>query len=51
MMALIRAELRRDWSRRAVHLFGLLALAGIALAGVLVFLNSAKAGSGFNSST
>jgi ABC-type transport system involved in multi-copper enzyme maturation permease subunit len=46
--ALLRTELRRCWSRRAVHLFGLLALAGIALAAVLVFLNSAKPGNGFN---
>jgi ABC-2 type transport system permease protein len=45
---LLRTELRRDWSRRAVHLFGLLALAGIALAGVLVFINSGKLGSSFN---
>jgi ABC-2 type transport system permease protein len=44
-MGLLRAELRRCWSRRAVHLFGLLALAGIALAAVLVFINSAKPGS------
>ena len=41
MIALLRTELRRDWSRRSVHLFGLLALAGIILAGVLVFINSA----------
>jgi ABC-type transport system involved in multi-copper enzyme maturation permease subunit len=31
-----------------VHLFGLLALGGIALAAVLVFLNSAKPGNAFN---
>jgi ABC-2 type transport system permease protein len=48
MTALLRTELRRCWSRRAVHLFGLLALAGIALAAVLVFINSAKPGNGFN---
>ncbi|HEX3326367.1 MAG TPA: ABC transporter permease [Actinomycetota bacterium] len=42
MTALLRSELRKCWSRRAVHLFGLLALAGIALAAVLVFINSAK---------
>jgi ABC-type transport system involved in multi-copper enzyme maturation permease subunit len=41
MIALVRTELRRCWSRRSVHLFGLLALAGIILAGVLVFINSA----------
>jgi ABC-type transport system involved in multi-copper enzyme maturation permease subunit len=48
MTALLRTELRRCWSRRAVHLFGLLALAGIALAAVLVFINSAKAGNNFD---
>ncbi|MEA2507008.1 MAG: hypothetical protein QOH48_1626 [Actinomycetota bacterium] len=48
MTALLRSELRKCWSRRAVHLFGLLALAGIALAGVLVFINSAKPGNHFN---
>ncbi|MEA2509453.1 MAG: hypothetical protein QOG21_1535 [Actinomycetota bacterium] len=48
MTALLRSELRKCWSRRAVHLFGLLALAGIALAAVLVFINSAKPGNGFN---
>jgi ABC-type transport system involved in multi-copper enzyme maturation permease subunit len=47
-MALLRAELRKCWSRRAVHLFGLLSLAGIALAGVLVFINSAKPGNRFD---
>jgi ABC-type transport system involved in multi-copper enzyme maturation permease subunit len=47
-MALLRTELRRDWSRRAVRLFGLLALAGIVLAGVLVFINSSKTGAPFN---
>jgi ABC-type transport system involved in multi-copper enzyme maturation permease subunit len=48
MMALLRTELRRDWSRRAVRLFGLLALAGIVLAGVLVFINSSKTETPFN---
>jgi hypothetical protein len=48
MIALISTELRRDWSRRAVHLFGLLAFAGIALGAVLVFLNSTKPGNGFS---
>ncbi|MEA2509452.1 MAG: hypothetical protein QOG21_1534 [Actinomycetota bacterium] len=48
MIALLRTELRRDRSRRAVHLFGALALAGIILAAVLVFINSAKPGSAFN---
>jgi hypothetical protein len=48
VIALLRTELRRDWSRRAVHLFGLLALAGIILAGVLVFINSSKTRSPFN---
>jgi ABC-type transport system involved in multi-copper enzyme maturation permease subunit len=42
MIALLRTELRKCWSRRVVHLFGLLSLAGVALAGVLVFINSAK---------
>jgi ABC-type transport system involved in multi-copper enzyme maturation permease subunit len=42
VIALLRTELRRDWSRRAVHLFGLLVLAGIVLAAVLVFINSSK---------
>jgi hypothetical protein len=41
VIALLRTELRRCWSRRSVHLFGALALAGIILAGVLVFINSA----------
>ena len=48
MMALLRTELRKCWSRRAVHLFGLLALGGIALAGVLVFINSGKPGNSFD---
>jgi hypothetical protein len=48
MTALLRSELRKCWSRRAVHLFGLLALAGIALAAVLVFFNSAKPGNRFD---
>jgi ABC-2 type transport system permease protein len=48
MTALLRSELRKCWSRRAVHLFGLLSLAGIVLAAVLVFLNSAKPGSAFD---
>jgi ABC-type transport system involved in multi-copper enzyme maturation permease subunit len=48
MIALLGTELRKCWSRRAVHLFGLLALAGIALAGVLVFINSAKPGNRFD---
>jgi hypothetical protein len=41
VIALVRTELRKCWSRRSVHLFGALALAGIILAGVLVFINSA----------
>ncbi|MDP9226135.1 MAG: ABC transporter permease [Actinomycetota bacterium] len=48
MTALLRTELRKCWSRRAVHLFGGLALAGIALAGVLVFINSAKPENSFH---
>lgn len=48
MIALLRTELRRDWSRRAVHLFGALVLAGIVLAAVLVFINSSKSASPFN---
>jgi hypothetical protein len=47
-MALLRTELRRCWSRRSVHLFGALALAGVILAGVLVFINSAKPESAFD---
>jgi ABC-type transport system involved in multi-copper enzyme maturation permease subunit len=42
MIPLVRTELRRCWSRRSVHLFGGLALAGITLTAVLVFVNSAK---------
>jgi ABC-type transport system involved in multi-copper enzyme maturation permease subunit len=42
MIGLLRAELRRCWSRRSVHLFGLLALAGIILAAVLVFINTVQ---------
>jgi ABC-type transport system involved in multi-copper enzyme maturation permease subunit len=48
VIALLRTELRRDWSRRAVHLFGLLVLAGIILAGALVFINSSKTQDPFN---
>jgi ABC-type transport system involved in multi-copper enzyme maturation permease subunit len=48
VIALLRTELRRDWSRRAVHLFGALALAGIILAAVLVFINSAQPQNAFN---
>lgn len=48
MTALIRTELRKCWSRRAVHLFGILAFLGIALGAVLVFVISAKRNEGFN---
>ncbi len=40
MIALIRAELTRFWSRRAVRLVGLIAGVGIVLMSVLVFLNT-----------
>jgi ABC-2 type transport system permease protein len=48
MIALLRTELRRCWSRRAVHLFGALAVAGIALAAVLVFVNTSTAKNPFD---
>jgi ABC-2 type transport system permease protein len=43
MTGLLLAELRRYRSRRAVHATGMIIVAGIALAGFLVFINSSDA--------
>ncbi|MFN2388206.1 MAG: hypothetical protein ABR575_01165, partial [Actinomycetota bacterium] len=42
MIRLLRAELRRYWSRRAVRLVGVLLLIGIVVSAGLVFWNSSR---------